>query len=738
MDRKRQQTLLRAFVETYPPLKLALWANDVICYCVKSIRDCLWSIIKFLTRPVIQLISELGDRIKDYVAALPVVGRQAAYRRLEKKRPATYRGPVPYGDDPLRMALTYHGGLVLGVLLYIFVYYVLIKHHSVATISIACSFFLVYMIVLENSHCLRSILMLCLPIMFTNRGRALIFCSMLTILIMGPVRNSQANINELHTSLNCSQQYLIVKADRYIDEKAIQGIVKVEDVIYGFIDDLRAYIAQLRAKFQLILQLALSIESYISAAIEKLKEIIDVCNSHGQNLYLNCTSNFEYAYLDCRARLGSITEGLCELVRPVSNVCEFNKLPDVLCEIPKSIIRYLDQTIGERLRSYAKMVEKELYFDVDLKHNYSYHESRSKSFTKVASEIKYDIERKFHYIYVISRVFNIISLVLVIWIILVATTYHMHFLDDIKYDNMYLDEHLRNVERKRMLNQNRQSFHSPPSNESLESQSNQLADESMSDEGSLEDFASQQKDKYLFPLTSAHENRYLSSFSPRMNETEKSKLRTSSLIWLIIVGYVAFFTLSDYALYELLVNVNELLRDILFKSDLPVIDLSTQQGDHVVHYNRTYLHQISNMRRKTHLIEAHHNMNRTGSLSSMYRNLMDSLEKNIPDDVTILDSMETCLPHPKQPDFEQYKTLLYLATLTFVLVIFEAYAMRTRHCIANLFYPDRAKLRAVWLYSNMLAERTSIDQHNNQQERNSTKPDLFDLGLKVLQARVRR
>lgn len=118
---------------------------------------------------------------------------------------------------------------------------------------------------------------------------------------------------------------------------------------------------------------------------------------------------------------------------------------------------------------------------------------------------------------------------------------------------------------------------------------------------------------------------------------------------------------------------------------------------------------------------------------------MDSVETNIPDDVTILDSFETCLPVPRQPDYKDYRQLVCLAVLTLLLVIFEAYAMRTRHCIANLFYPVRAKKRALWLYSKLLTDSDRLrDSERETSANRSNKPDLFDLGLRVLQARIKR
>lgn len=729
----RRKALLRTFVETYPALRWALIIQDVICYLISGIRHCCWLAVKCSTKPFVILSRKLDRCLRHQLEGFPVFGSRARYKRLQQRQLKAYRGPIPYGDDPVRRTLTYHVGLLLGLLLYLFVYFVLIKHHSITSIAVASILLLAYMVILENSHNLRSILMLCLPIMFTNRGRALIFCSMLTILVVGPIKNSQENINQLHVSLNCCQQYLLIKADNYVDENVVKRIVKVEDAIYELIADLKEYVKEMQAKIESIIDLAQSIERYISAAIKELMDIINVCNSRGQELYLNCTANFQHAYFDCRSKLGKKLFALCEVIRPVASTCEFNKLPEVLCQIPRSVVRYIEMTVGARLEHYVKTIANEFRVDVDINHTYAFKRNESKSFKRVALDISFDIERKFWYVYLVSRVFNLVSLILVIWITVSATMYHLHFLNDVKYDNIYLDQYLHDIEksRRRSLGANR--------NDSQYLGNSKKEDKLIHDEISSDDeeLRSLPEKHFLFPMKPNHERLYFKPFSAWMNEAEKSKLCIASIVWLVIVGYISFFTLVDFALHELLSQINSILRDILFKSDLPLLDITSSVGNHTVVYNRTYLNELSSVRKRAHLEDPHLIRNRTGGLGSMYRRLMESIEKNIPDDMAILNSLELCLPNPSKPNYSDYRSLLYLAVITFFAVILEAYMLRTRHCIANLFYPARAKKRALWLYSKLLAEKSKIDAVGELElpERKS----WFELGwLKLLEMRNKR
>lgn len=659
--------------------------------------------------------------------------------RSERLSSPLHDEPIPYRNHFWKRSITYTGGLILGTFLYLFVYYVLIKHHTTFVILVALILMLAYLVVLENSHSIRSILMLCLPIMCTNRGRALVFCSMLAILVSGPIKNSQINVKELHSSLNCCKQYLIIKSDKFVDKNIVQGLVKVEDVIHKLVENIKSFAEEVYARFRLILQFAISVEQYISTAVDELKKIINICNSHNRDIYENCLYTFRYAHMDCKAKLGPKYDLLCEIVKPLKETCSTVRTPEVLCGIPAAIVSWLDKTIGKRLRNYLQIMENEFYFEVDVQHYYSYNGTKSKSNKRVFNEVKFDVEQKFWYIHLVARVFNLVSLILVVWILLTATLYHMHYLTELDYDNMYIDNNLKSIDRRNKSEKLEQI-------ERVEHREPLIADDtsdSTSSDGSWHDDrqVSGADRKYLFPMLALQERKYLKPFSIYMNEAEKHKFYIAGFVWLIIIGYITFFVLLDYALYQLIHLVVSILDDILFKSDLPLVDISSKAGENqIVRYNRTYLAELRH-REQQQLKQSALNLTnnyRNGTLSSMYRRLMDSIEKNTPDDVTILDSLQGCLPKPTEPNFGEYKLLLYLGLFTFGAVILEAYALRTRHCIANLYYPIRARKRAFWLYEKLIRERPKYENPEPLQEREDPTDRLLDLGVEALAARIKR
>lgn len=731
MVSERNRTLLRAFVDTFPPLKIALKINDCICYLVQSLLKCIWNSAKYIFGLILGFIYKFFSTFRKQIPFFrPRTDTQ--YERIKGKPRKQHTEPVPYRNKPFKRLLTYQGSLLLGALLYIFVYYVLIKHSTYLSITIAFLIMLSYMVVLENSHNIRSIIMLCLPIMFTNRGRALVFCSMLAIMVSGPLKNSQFNINELDKSLTCCRQYLIIKTDKVVDQNLVSSLVRVEDVIFKLVENIKEFAQQLKERFRELLQLALAVERYIVIVIEKLKAIVEVCNSHTQDVYNNCLATFKDAYTDCKNKLG-VVNVICEIVSPLDGLCQIVKLPNILCDIPRSVIQFIDSTIGERLRFYIQKLENEFYVDIEVEHEYSFNGTKTKSLRKALREVKFDVEQKFWYVHLVRRVFNLITLILVIWILTTATLYHLNYLTELSYDNMYIDEYLKEIDDLRRKKEASLLEYT----EDATSDSKSSSRDSLPNNASLNQNSHDQvvREKiFLFPLPKQQDKMYPKPFSIWMNSDEQHKLCIAGLVWAVIVGYIFFYVLLDFSLYKLIVLIDNILREILFTGDLPLVDVSSNSDGRVVNYNRTQLHQLREKLKMERLEKSQ--SYRNGSLSGMYRKLLDSIENNIPDDVAILDSLEQCLPKPMMPVYRNYENLALLALFTFIAVIVEAYALRTRHCIANLYYPKRARSRAVWLYQKLLRERPKYDVPEKLEEEAGTK--MLEFGIKQFANRIKR
>lgn len=73
-----------------------------------------------------------------------------------------------------------------------------------------------------------------------------------------------------------------------------------------------------------------------------------------------------------------------------------------------------------------------------------------------------------------------------------------------------------------------------------------------------------------------------------------------------------------------------------------------------------------------------------------------------------------CLPSPITPNYEKYKIIAILITLTWIILFLEPFSLRLRNLIMDHYYPERCKDRAIWLYQNLMTKRTSFFKYSRK------------------------
>lgn len=101
-----------------------------------------------------------------------------------------------------------------------------------------------------------------------------------------------------------------------------------------------------------------------------------------------------------------------------------------------------------------------------------------------------------------------------------------------------------------------------------------------------------------------------------------------------------------------------------------------------------------------------------GIIFDLSRELIDVLQPLLK-----IDNVEfsSCLPQPQMPDFNKYKTALFLIVLAWFILFVEPYALRLQHVIMEHFYPEIALHRCVWLYHEILRKRTNFITYARRQ-----------------------
>jgi hypothetical protein len=68
----------------------------------------------------------------------------------------------------------------------------------------------------------------------------------------------------------------------------------------------------------------------------------------------------------------------------------------------------------------------------------------------------------------------------------------------------------------------------------------------------------------------------------------------------------------------------------------------------------------------------------------------------------------SCFPRPHAPDFKKYKLIFLLILASWLMLLFEPYALRLKYIIMEHYYPEVAFYRTLWLYNDIMRKRTNI------------------------------
>ncbi|XP_022083541.1 DC-STAMP domain-containing protein 2-like [Acanthaster planci] len=116
-----------------------------------------------------------------------------------------------------------------------------------------------------------------------------------------------------------------------------------------------------------------------------------------------------------------------------------------------------------------------------------------------------------------------------------------------------------------------------------------------------------------------------------------------------------------------------------------------------------------------------------GILVDIYRALIQSLDPRYISDFAV--DTTKCLPYPSQPDIGTYRVIGAIFIISLFLIMFEAYGLRLRRLIMSRHYPERERVRAVWLYNQILRRRGSFKKFLKRNKKTDNSQGTRDYGF---------
>ncbi|XP_038078168.1 DC-STAMP domain-containing protein 2-like isoform X2 [Patiria miniata] len=174
----------------------------------------------------------------------------------------------------------------------------------------------------------------------------------------------------------------------------------------------------------------------------------------------------------------------------------------------------------------------------------------------------------------------------------------------------------------------------------------------------------------LLPLKRKERRKYITTTSVYLARPEKRRIVLGFVMWSTQVCYAVVLMVADCMAYWFL-------------------DLVRMHSELNVHINSPGSVTLD--------------VQGEGILAEIYRSLVQSFDPRHISNFEV--DTSKCLPRPSLPDTATYRVIGIIFGIAFLLIIFEAYGLRLRRLIMSKHYPERERVRTVWLYNQILRRR---------------------------------
>ncbi|XP_060852767.1 DC-STAMP domain-containing protein 2-like [Rhopalosiphum padi] len=176
----------------------------------------------------------------------------------------------------------------------------------------------------------------------------------------------------------------------------------------------------------------------------------------------------------------------------------------------------------------------------------------------------------------------------------------------------------------------------------------------------------------IMPLTRVEKNKFIERTSARLIPKERKALFRSLAILLLATFKILIQMAVDYSLYWILITVRK--------------------------YGR-----LSSQLDPPRMVDV--NIDGDGILADLYKTIIQTF-KPVANEMN-MDTM-SCLPNPWPPNYDCYRRIIVVLTLTWFLAIMQPYGLRFRSYVMGYYHPDVARTRAVWLHNHIIRRRINF------------------------------
>ncbi|EGI58274.1 DC-STAMP domain-containing protein 2 [Acromyrmex echinatior] len=361
---------------------------------------------------------------------------------------------------------------------------------------------------------LKCIVFLLLPQFFSKRGRQALIAYAFILTLTGPAKNVLHNISVLSESLACGQEQL-KQAVKNVVDLVKEPFYALRDAISKVIKMVKMVMKKIKQTLVAIKRLVLSILRVITSVFQWLGNVVNICNKKLGTPFDRCQRVFEGAVDDCKAKLGPLFGGVCNLTYVVGALCYAVKPLDFICILVSYVADTIVNAVQEKIKRFTRHIKAMFYVKVKFSHSFHFETNQTKTIEDVSTGIITEIRERTDRFLAVFDWMSFGTTFFIFFMLLRILRYRHKWLTSDRFDNRYLTDDLRTIDLIR----------------------------------------TRQDKETILPLNRRERNRYIPLTSVTLIKVEKIKLAKSVVFLGLTTFKICIHMMADYSLYWILSTI---------------------------------------------------------------------------------------------------------------------------------------------------------------------------------------
>ncbi|XP_071579908.1 DC-STAMP domain-containing protein 2 [Temnothorax nylanderi] len=413
----------------------------------------------------------------------------------------------------LKSVFGFLGGIFLTYMF--FVFFVIQLSFTLSSATMLCSALGVILTLgLAFSRRVRCIVFLLLPQFFSKRGRQALMAYAFILTLTGPAKNILHNISVLSESLVCGQEQL-KQAVKNVVDLIKEPFYALRDAISKVIKTVKVVVKKIKRTLVAIKRLVLSILRVITSVFQWLGSIVNICNKKLGTPFDRCQRVFEGAVTDCKAKLGPLFGGICNLAYVVGALCYVVKPLDFICMLVSYVADTIVNAVRKKIKRFTRHVKAMFYVKVKFSHSFHFETNQSKALEDVSTGIITEVRSRTDRFLAVFDWMSFMTTFFIFFMLLRILHYRHKWLTSERFDNRYLTDDLRTIDLIR----------------------------------------TRQDKETILPLNRRERNQYIPLTSVTLIKVEKIKLAKSAVFLGLTTFKICIHMMADYSLYWILSTI---------------------------------------------------------------------------------------------------------------------------------------------------------------------------------------